>query len=536
LGVAIKVIRLILSNLTPKGKIYWSLALILGLGASCLEVASAAAFSLLTSSLFGGKNSNLGVLSQVLPFAITPAVLISTLGLVFGGKLLFQWIELVFKTKAAGDFYDSGFQKKVRLNEIENVDSTAPQPNIASRMHNLTHNVYYPAGLIISELLIMIFLIPFVIYISPKASLLVIGVTLLLSFPVLVFTRRSVLKLSHSRSIVDKAIDNEVYFDYRIYLDQGRHRLDPQVLTSLNIKASEIDKRIVKLGSYSRLIIELSFIVSVVLTFAFIDRLLPFESRIQFFAVLAYSFFRVIPAFTRIVSARNQISSYQNEYFKLNEIDLKQTVNLNYETVQTFSKSIDLNPITKANEGKYPAMTINVGDKILIKGQTGAGKTTLLKEIGGLGKGHYKVSIDGLDLLPTQVWQPLVALVSQNPFLYGESLMEMVTGKLELSPYEAVLYNDALRICSLVDWNIKRKESLSNEKISGGEKKQIALARAIFSEPEVILLDELTAGMDQNLSEKILRNIVNYNRIKLLVLTSHELILESQFNKEILLD
>jgi ABC-type transport system involved in cytochrome bd biosynthesis fused ATPase/permease subunit len=505
------------------------------LGASCLEVASAAAFSLLTSSLFGGKNSNLGVLSQILPFAITPAVLISTLGLVFGGKLLFQWIELVFKTKAAGDFYDSGFQKKVKLNAIENVDSTAPQPNIASRMHNLTHNVYYPAGLIISELLIMIFLIPFVIYISPKASLLVIGVTLLLSFPVLMFTRRSVLKLSHSRSVVDKAIDNEVYFDYRIYLDQGRHRVDPQNLAALNIKASEIDRKIVKLGSYSRLIIELSFIVSVVLTFAFIDQLLPFDSRIQFFAVLAYSFFRVIPAFTRIVSARNQISTYQNEFLKLNMIDLKQSRESNFETVTTFNEWVRFVPGLNVVKGSYPEFELKAGDKILVKGNTGAGKTTLLKAVGGLGKMDYKVSIDGVGLLPTQVWQPIVALVSQNPFLYGESLTEMVTGKQKLSEYELALYNESVELSGLVKWNLERKDLLSNEKISGGEKKQIALARAIFSEPEILLLDELTAGMDQELSDKVLKNIMGCNKFKLLVFTSHDSIREPEFDKVILL-
>lgn len=475
------------------------------------------------------------MLRQILPFAITPAVLISTLGLVFGGKLLFQWIELVFKTKAAGDFYDSGFQKKVRLNEIENVDSTAPQPNIASRMHNLTHNVYYPAGLIISELLIMIFLIPFVVFISPKASLLVIGVTLLLSFPVLVLTRRSVLNLSHSRSVVDKAIDNEVYFDYRIYLDQGRHRLDPQNLAALNIEASEIDRKIVKLGSYSRLIIELSFIVSVVLTFAFIDQLLPFESRIQFFAVLAYSFFRVIPAFTRIVSARNQITSYQSEFLKLNTIDLKQNMNLVFETVTSFSERVRFVPGSNVVKGNYPEFEVKTGDKILIKGHTGAGKTTLLKAVGGLGKMDYKVIIDGAELRLTQVWQPIVALVSQNPFLYGDSLTEMVTGKKELNKHESDLYKESIEISGLVEWNLERSDLLSNEKISGGEKKQIALARAIFTEPDFLLLDELTAGMDQVLSQKVLKNIINCNKFKLLVLTSHDSITESQFDKVILL-
>jgi ABC-type multidrug transport system ATPase subunit len=64
---------------------------------------------------------------------------------------------------------------------------------------------------------------------------------------------------------------------------------------------------------------------------------------------------------------------------------------------------------------------------VLVRGETGAGKTTLLKTIGGLQSSDYRVSVDGVELSNADSWQPLVALVSQSPFLYGQELVEMIT-------------------------------------------------------------------------------------------------------------
>ena len=61
----------ILETLSRKGKIIWAVSVALGILASILEVASAATFSLLTSSLFGGRKSNFGILAKSLPFTIT---------------------------------------------------------------------------------------------------------------------------------------------------------------------------------------------------------------------------------------------------------------------------------------------------------------------------------------------------------------------------------------------------------------------------------------------------------------------------------
>ena len=522
---------MILTNLSTKGRAFWFTSFAIGLCASVLEVASAATFSLLTSVLFGGQKSNLGILAGILPFTITQSVLIATLAVIFLSKLVFQWVELNLKTKSAEEFYTSMFQKKAfqSQNEIENL--SAPLTNLANRIHILTHNVYYPAGLILSELMIMLFLVPFVIFISPKASLLVFGTTVVLSIPALAFARKEITHLTDLRTRLDTSIDFETYLDFRTFYDQGRKRADAGKLRSQIHLVSEIDRKIVKLGSYSRLAIELSFILSVILTFSFIDKLVAPESRIQFFAVLAYSFFRVIPAFTRVTGARNQLASHQKEFLEIASIEIPTSINVREKPPVTFETSLTFLPVAGSASHRLPNLSFNVGDFVLVRGETGVGKTSLLKSIGGLGVMNFEVIVDKAKSFNSESWKPSVAFVSQSPFLYGHKLTEMISGLESSEEINLDLYKESLRISCLETWGVGRFDSPTNERVSGGERKQIALARAIYSQPEILLLDEITAGMDQDLAKKVLGNLRNCKRFKLMFLASHDLLQEGNFDQ-----
>ena len=529
------VFRMTLQTLSRKGKITWGTAVFFGVIASILEVASAAAFSLLSSSVFGGRKSNFGILAESLPFVITQTVLISILGVIFTSKLGFQWIELNLKTKSAEEFFISIFRRRVSLSREEIEKSDSPVANLANRMHILTHNIYYPLGLIISELLILIFLVPFVFVISPKASLLVFGTTLILSIPALGIVRKRITILNAERVKVDSLVDYTTYSDFRTYYDQGSFPLNKNKLSAQIHRSSELDRKIVKLGSYSRLTIEFSFIISVILTFSFINELVPREARIQFFAILAYSFFRVIPAFTRIISARNQIASFQSEFLNLMDHSLAPDWNEEVVARTSFHNSLMISFPRKKSDAHLLEMNFSPGEFVAIKGETGIGKTTLLKSVGGLTVGNFRLEVDGKRLVSLKEWHPNSTLVSQNPFLRGETLLEMVTGEESENNVDASLYEESIKISGLSLWLKQRPGSISNEHISGGERKQIALARAIYLKPEILLLDEVTAGMDSELATRIIRNLLDCARFKLILMATHDSILESEFSQIIYL-
>jgi ATP-binding cassette subfamily C protein len=259
----------------------------------------------------------------------------------------------------------------------------------------------------------------------------------------------------------------------------------------------------------------------------------PPEARIQFFAVLAYSFFRVIPAFSRIISARNQIASHQSEFLNLMANGLAPDWNEEVVDRTSFYNSLMFWFPKKNESSSLLELKFSLGEFAAIKGETGIGKTTLLKSIGGLIGAEFSLEIDGKDLSSSKEWRPRANLVSQNPFLKGETLLEMVTGENSASNIDPFLYSESLRISDLDKWVDQRSGSISNEHISGGERKQIALARAIYQEPEILLLDEVTAGMDSDLAEKIIRNLLACSRFKLILMATHDSILESEFSQVI---
>ena len=527
-----RLLQSVLSLLTPKGRRTWSAALSLGILASILEVASAASFSLLTSSFFGGRNSNLGILETIVPFSITQTVLILILSTIFIGKLIVQWLELNLKSKVAEEFFNSSFARKYNLIGSQIEESEFPSMSVARQIHNLTHNVYYPMGIVISELLMLVLLVPFIFFISFKGSLLVFGITLLLSIPCLRIVRKKIQILIGSRNKIDHEVDKMSYIKYRVYLDQGESFQGTTKLRELMHLASQLDRKIVKLGSYSRLTIEFSFIVAIISAFIFIDELVSPSARIQFFAVLAYSFFRIIPSFSRIMSARNQLSSFSAEFQEIYNAKLLFSIREEKNVEHTkFLTSIEFD--YSGHHFSPKKISLEMGDFVLIQGVTGVGKTTLLKSIAGINSGNFSIKVDGERVVPSDLWKPKVAIVSQQPFLVGNSLLEMITGHDELEAVELSRYNLALDLSCLSETLEKNRFSLTNEGISGGERKQIALARAIYSYPTILLLDELTAGMDQQLAIDILSNLMSWPKKGITLMTSHDPAIEQFFTKVI---
>jgi ABC-type transport system involved in cytochrome bd biosynthesis fused ATPase/permease subunit len=199
----------------------------------------------------------------------------------------------------------------------------------------------------------------------------------------------------------------------------------------------------------------------------------------------------------------------------------------------SFYKSLVFGFPKKNDSGFLLELKFSLGEFVAIKGETGIGKTTLLKSVGGLIGAEFSLEIDGKILSSSKEWRPRANLVSQNPYLKGETLFEMITGDNSASNINQVLYSESLRISDLYKWADQRPGSISNEHISGGERKQIALARAIYQEPEILLLDEVTAGMDSDLAERIIKNLLTCSRFKLILMATHDSILESEFSQVI---
>ena len=169
-----------------------------------------------------------------------------------------------------------------------------------------------------------------------------------------------------------------------------------------------------------------------------------------------------------------------------------------------------------------------------IVGHTGSGKSTLIQTLNGLiiptsGKITYKdfvISSDIKKLKKIKELRKHISIVFQFPEyqLFEETVEKDVAFGLKNYGYkeeEAILKaHDALKLVGLDESFYKR----SPFELSGGEKRRVAIAGIIAIDPEVLILDEPTAGLDPLGSKIILDLIVNLNKNgKTIIIVTHDM-------------
>ncbi|MBH0349487.1 ABC transporter ATP-binding protein [Bacillus thuringiensis serovar muju] len=144
-------------------------------------------------------------------------------------------------------------------------------------------------------------------------------------------------------------------------------------------------------------------------------------------------------------------------------------------------------------------LQINPGEFVIIVGESGAGKTTLLKLMAGLYKpSNGSVAYYGNEARLTTVWQEprfFRTTVKENMYFEEEDLeneLEKNAGLVNVTP-----------IIRGLPESLQTVLHKSGEEFSGGERKRLALLRAIVSNPNLIILDEPTAGLDPSNQEVV---------------------------------
>ncbi len=174
-------------------------------------------------------------------------------------------------------------------------------------------------------------------------------------------------------------------------------------------------------------------------------------------------------------------------------------------------------------------MSVAEGEYACIIGETGSGKSTLLNIILGLlnpdkGGIYYKNNNINLDI---RSWHQDISLVSQDPYLLEESIAKNISFELQEEKIDYKKLEKAIEISEIKDLisslenGIHTKVNALSSNFSGGEKQRIAIARAIYRDTPILLLDEFTNAIDDKTEQLILSNIKKLKN-KTLIMISHK--------------
>lgn len=180
------------------------------------------------------------------------------------------------------------------------------------------------------------------------------------------------------------------------------------------------------------------------------------------------------------------------------------------------------------------SMTINTGARVAILGANGSGKSTLLRVLDGLyfpQSGHVSAfghTLDEAHLMDEQfahAFRRRVAFVFQNPDiqLFNPSVFDEVAfGPLQMRWDKQTIIqkvNDTLD-----QLEISHLRDRAPHRLSGGEKKRVAIASVLVLDPEVILLDEPTAALDPRSQSRVVDFLVGWGSgNKTVVVATHDL-------------
>ena len=160
--------------------------------------------------------------------------------------------------------------------------------------------------------------------------------------------------------------------------------------------------------------------------------------------------------------------------------------------------------------------TISAPGICMIMGHNGAGKSLLLKCLHGLlPPDHGQVTWADKSALQVSTRQQQ-AMVFQKPLMLNRSVAGNINYVLRQRKKPKTLCDDYLRTA-----NLENKRNQSARTLSGGEQQRLAIARALATSPEVLLLDEPTANLDPQASRQIESQIINASRqsIKIIMVT-----------------
>lgn len=184
-------------------------------------------------------------------------------------------------------------------------------------------------------------------------------------------------------------------------------------------------------------------------------------------------------------------------------------------------------------------LTVKKGDCISIVGQSGSGKSTFLKILSDLispteGAIYYNEK-DYREIDPMEL-RKKISYCIQIPYLFGESVYENLAFPFQIRNMNV----DEERILNLLKM-LKLGGNYLNKSIdalSGGEKQRIALIRNLLSKPDILLLDEVTSGLDRENTQIVEKLIKKMNEEGMTVLwITHDINQsESIFNKRVHID
>ena len=295
-----------------------------------------------------------------------------------------------------------------------------------------------------------------------------------------------------------------------------------------------------------RLLLEtLAIIFIVIASFFIFNANNDLLSTLTTLSLIAVALVRFLPAFNSIISSIFYIKIYQptvdiifNEVQKIenfkdqlvhnNDYKLKNELNLGKNLISLQNVSFSY---TNKREGTLKDISLDIqkGTFVGVTGETGAGKSTLFHVMLGLlqPKSGNLFFNDKNIYSDIEKWRNHVGYIAQNIYLLDDTIEKNISFDFVNSEIDEDRMNFSIKMSCLenkifeLPLGLKTKVGNDGIRLSGGERQRIALARAIYRNPDIFFMDESTSALDSETEKKIIQNIKQNFSEKTIILIAH---------------
>ena len=254
-------------------------------------------------------------------------------------------------------------------------------------------------------------------------------------------------------------------------------------------------------------------------------------------AVFGGTAYRIITSIACINSGLMQITHLLPSINIVADLLCLKNIKKVHSKIAVFKDSIKFSDASFA----YPRKGFEISDVSLefkkgkfygIVGPSGSGKSTLIDLIIGFYQCNSgKIIVDGEDLGEVDMfsWRKIIGLISQETFIFHGSVEKNISFAVEEADVVTDRVMQAAKSADIHDFIMDLPEGYKTVvgerglKLSGGQRQRLAIARAIYRNPEIYIFDEATSSLDTYSERKIQRSIEDLSQSKTVIAVAHRL-------------
>ena len=262
------------------------------------------------------------------------------------------------------------------------------------------------------------------------------------------------------------------------------------------------------------------------------------EAIISIIALYFFAALRSYPAFNTflqqkmaLINGRVSIEKLASEFEKSRLDSDKQKLK---DSISTFDSSIEFQNVSFNYPNREKTLNninlkISKNTSIGVRGETGSGKSTIIKLLMGLLQPDFgKILIDGKELnIEENDLKDKISYVPQNFYILDDTILENIIFSDEKNKPDHKKISKVTKL-SLLDelidslpQGINTVVGATGKLLSGGQAQRLALARALYQDREILILDEATNALDSNTEKLVIKNILNLKKSKTIIIISH---------------